>query len=75
MESLHLNINLSFQQLVDVVKQLSPEEKLQLNEAIWSEDLAIPVEHQKLVNNRMQRAKQNPDRLLDWDEASERLKP
>lgn len=28
MNSLHLNINLSFQQLVEVVKQLSPSEKL-----------------------------------------------
>ncbi len=34
MESLHLNINLSFQQLIDVVKQLSPDEKLKLNEAL-----------------------------------------
>ena len=49
--------------------------KRTLVRAIWSEDLAIPVEHQRLVKNRMQRAKQNPDRLLDWDEASERLKP
>jgi hypothetical protein len=75
MESLHLNLNLSFQQLVDVVKQLSPDEKLKLNEAIWSENMDIPMEHQKLVLDRIQRAHQNPDRMLDWDKASKKLKP
>lgn len=34
MDSLQLHINLSFQQLLEVVKQLSPDEKLQLNDAI-----------------------------------------
>jgi hypothetical protein len=75
MGSLHLNINLSFQQLVDVVKQLSPDEKLKLNEVIWSEKMDIPEEHQKLVLDRIQKAKQNPDRMLDWDVASKKLKP
>lgn len=75
MESLHLNINLSFKQLVDVVKQLSPDEKLKLNEAIWSEDVEIPHEHQKLVLDRIQKARQKPERMLDWDKASKKLKP
>ena len=75
MENLHVNINLSIQQLVDVVKQLSPDEKLILNEAIWSEGLEIPQEHQKLVMDRIKNARQNPDRMLDWDEASKKLKP
>ena len=75
MENLHVKINLSIQQLVDVVKQLSPDEKLILNEAIWSEGLEIPQEHQKLVMDRIKNARQNPDRMLDWDEASKKLKP
>jgi len=75
MESLHLNINLSFQQLVDVVKQLSPDEKLKLNEAIWDKDMAIPLEHQKLVLERIQQARQDPSLMLDWDKASKTLKP
>jgi hypothetical protein len=74
MESLHLNINLSFQQLVDVVKQLSPDEKLRLNEVIWSEGMDIPMEHQKLVLDRIKDARQNPDKMLDWDKAVEKLK-
>ncbi|MBT1704829.1 addiction module protein [Chryseosolibacter indicus] len=75
MKSLHLNINLSLQQLIDVVKQLSPDEKLKLNEAIWSENMDIPQEHQKLVLDRVQKSKQNPDSMLDWDKASKKLKP
>ncbi len=75
MESIHLNINLSFQQLVDVVKQLSPDEKLKLNEVIWSENMDIPIEHQRLVLDRIEKVKQNPERMLDWTEASKKLKP
>lgn len=73
--SLHLNINLSFQQLVAVVKQLSPTEKLKLNEVIWNENTVISAEHQKLVLNRIKKAKQKPDTMLDWDDASKTLKP
>ncbi len=70
-----LNLNLSFQQLVDVVKQLSPEDKLKLNDVIWNENVAIPLEHQNLVMDRIEKSKQNPSRMLDWDEASKTLKP
>ncbi|MEX1239430.1 MAG: hypothetical protein WEB30_06920 [Cyclobacteriaceae bacterium] len=75
MENLHLNINLSIQQLVDVVKQLSADEKLILNEAIWSEGMEIPQEHQKLVMDRIKNARRDANKMLDWDEASKKLKP
>jgi hypothetical protein len=75
MNSIHLNVNLSFQQLVDVVKQLSPSEKLKLNDVIWNESMDIPMEHQKLVLDRIKKSKANPSRMLDWDEASKTLKP
>jgi hypothetical protein len=74
-QSLHLNINLSFKQLVAVVKQLSPTEKLKLNEIIWNENTAIPAEHKKLVLNRIKKAKQKPNSMLDWEAASKTLKP
>jgi hypothetical protein len=75
MDSLHLNVNLSFQQLVDLVKQLPPAEKSKLNDAIWDGDMAIPLEHQKLVLERIQKARQDPSLMLDWDGASKTLKP
>ena len=73
--SIHLSVNLNFQQLVDTIKKLSPKEKLQINEALWEEDMDIPREHQELVLGRIKKARQDPGRLLDWNEASKKLKP
>jgi len=35
----------------------------------------IPVEHQQLVMERFEEVRQNPETLLDWDEAKKTLKP
>lgn len=70
MSSLHLTVDFTFQQLVEVVKQLSPEEKLQLNEVIWLDNINIPSEHQAIVRERMADYASHPNRLVDWDEAS-----
>jgi len=59
-------VEVSFRQLVDEVKQLSPSEKLELNEVIWSEDLSIPMDHQNIVNERISEFKTKPEILLDW---------
>ncbi len=75
MNSINVNIDLSVKQLVKAIKQLSPREKLLLNDVLWNESMEIPAEHQALVLGRIQKAKQNPNRLVDWDEASKRLKP
>ncbi|MBZ4043374.1 addiction module protein [Flavobacterium hibisci] len=32
--------------------------------------MEIPAEHQKIVLDRMDKAKSNPERLLDWEEVS-----
>ena len=74
MENIQLNINFSFPQLVDIIKKMSPKEKLQINEAIWEDNMDIPKEHQALVLGRIKSARQNPERLLNWDTASEKLK-
>jgi len=73
MDTAKINIQISFQQILEAVKQLSPTEKLQLNELIWEEDITIPVEHQQLVSERIKKARQNPDIMLDWDEVSKTL--
>lgn len=33
----------------------------------------IPIEHQELVLERIEKSKENPERLLDWDEVSKNL--
>jgi hypothetical protein len=73
METIKLNINLSVNQLVEAVKQLSPKDRLKISDAIWNDNVEIPIEHQKIVLERMAKAKTNPERLLDWDEVSKNL--
>ncbi len=75
MNTVQLNVNLNFQQLVEAVKKLSPADKVKLNDAIWDENMQVPAEHKKIVAERMAKSKQNPSRLLDWDKASKTLKP
>lgn len=38
------------------------------------ENLDIPETHQKLVMDRFDKVRKNPDSLLDWDEAKKSLK-
>ncbi|WP_442588586.1 hypothetical protein ACSBL2_21330 [Pedobacter sp. AW31-3R] len=67
-------VELSFGQLKDAVKRLSPSEKLEFSDVIWAEDIALPVEHQNIVNERISEYKSNPDILLDWSVVSKELK-
>jgi hypothetical protein len=67
-------IELSLRQLMDAVRQLSPSEKLELNEMIWKDDVTIPIEHQKLVNERIKKSKSNPELIQDWETASKSLR-
>jgi len=67
-------IELSLRQLMDAVRQLSPSEKLELNEMIWKDDVAIPLEHQTLVSERIKKSKSNPELIQDWEAASKKLR-
>jgi hypothetical protein len=75
MEATQLKIKLNFKQLTSIVKQLSASEKMKLNEAIWDEKMDIPIEHQRLVMERIKKAKQDPTRMLNWEKAIKQLKP
>jgi hypothetical protein len=67
-------VELSFEQLKDAVRKLSPAEKLELSDAIWAEDMNIPIEQQNIVNERITEYKANPEILLDWAAASKNLR-
>ncbi len=73
METIKLNIDLNFNQLLEAVKQLSPKDRLKINDAIWNEETEIPIEHQKIVLNRVAKSELDSNRLLDWDEVSKNL--
>jgi hypothetical protein len=73
MEAAKISRQVSFQQIVDAVKQLSQKEKLKLNEIIWEDGMSVPIEIQKLVVDRIKYAREHPEIMLDWDEASKTL--
>ncbi len=75
MSSISIQTTINFQQLLDVVKKLTPAEKMKLNEAIWDENMAIPEEHKTLVLKRIKNAKDNPESMIEWDQASHNLRP
>lgn len=74
MNQLSIKIDVDIEQLTSIVKQLSPQEKLKLNDAIWNENAPIPLEHQKLILERKAKAKKDPTRMLDWNKASKLLR-
>ena len=73
METIKTNTDLNISQLIESAKKLSPKDRLKLNDTNWNGEMAIPIEHQKIVLERMERAKANPEHLLDWDEVSKML--
>ena len=69
MNSLEKVIKPNFNEVKELVKSLSPAEKLKLNDIIWKDNIEIPIEHQELVRDRKEKAVINPDRLIDWNSA------
>ncbi len=56
-ETIKLNADLIVSQLIEAAKQLSPKDRLKVNDAIWTENRAIPVAYQRIVLNRMAKAR------------------
>lgn len=59
----------NFNEVKELVRNLTPSEKLQLNDFIWEENIEIPIEHKVLVRERREKNNANPERLIDWDAA------
>jgi len=73
--NINLNIPLNFNQVVDIVRQLSPKEKTKLKEVLESEqDIDIPEEHKTIVRQRMKASEADPSRLLNWDDVKHKIK-
>jgi hypothetical protein len=69
----NLKIDIKFEQILGVVKFLTPDEKLKLNEEIWLDDFEIPFEHQEIVLGRIAKSKADHSRLLDWKDVESKL--
>jgi len=73
MNTQHIQWNepLSFTQVVNIVRQLSATEKLQLSEVLLNEqnidDMVIPEEHKQIVLERIKKYENSPGSYLSWD--------
>ena len=76
-QHVQLNIPLSFNQVVDIVKQLSPSQKQQLSEVLWTEqnieDIVIPEEHKQVLRERIKEYENNPGSYLSWDDIERKM--
>jgi hypothetical protein len=74
MTTVPLSINVSFNQIIDLVKKLSAKEKQLLNDVIWDQNMPIPVQHQALVLDRVAESKKTSESMLDWELIENKLK-
>ena len=76
-QHIQLNVPLSFQQVVDIVLQLSPTEKKQLSEVLQTEqkveDIEIPEEHKQIVRERIKKYADSPDSYLSWNDIEQKM--
>jgi Putative addiction module component. len=76
-QSVQLNVPLDFNQLISLVKQLSPREKLKLESLIWSEtdekDIEISTTHKQIVFERLQKMNANSAECKSWEDIERNL--
>ena len=69
---IQLNVPLSFTQLLDVTRQLSPMEKIRLGSVLWDgtdeTEIDIPEAHKQEVRNRIKEMEEHPENRLSWEE-------
>ncbi len=77
-QHIKLSIPLTFNQVVEIVKQLSPQDKIKLKEVLQEteeiNDSEIPEEHKNIVRQRVRASQKDPSRILNWNEAKHKLK-
>lgn len=76
-QHIQLKIPLSFKQVVDIVKQLSPSQKQQLGEVLWTEqnidDIVIPEEHKQIIRERINKYENSPGSYLSWNDIERKM--
>lgn len=73
MNSSSANTQISFNELVAIVKTLSVAEKQLLTEALWDENMPVFDEHQNMVKERIEKSKRQPARMLNWESVSKSI--
>lgn len=77
-QHIQLNVPLNFNQVIDIVKQLSPNEKKQLSKVLESEkhedNSEINEYHKQIVAKRLQNLDENPQTGLSWKDIEDKIK-
>jgi len=77
-QHIQLKVPLSFNQLIDIVQQLSAKEKQQLSSVLWDEtredETLIPENHKKIVRQRLKRMEEHPESCLSWEDIKRKIK-
>jgi hypothetical protein len=76
-----MNIQTQKEVIIEQFKLLNDENLIQAIKNLLEyalkkekESLEVPEAHQKIVMERFNKVRKNPERLLDWDEAKKTLK-
>ena len=76
-QNIQLSLPLSFEQVVEIVKKLSPSEKQQLREVLLTEqgyeDFKVPEEHKQLVRERIKKYENNTGSYISWDDIEQKM--
>lgn len=71
--SAHLNIPLSFNQIIDLIKQLPKKQQEKIVELIQEQDdFEVPEWHKKIVLERLRTA--TPESFKPWSKVKKQLK-
>ena len=77
-QHIQLKVPLSVNQLIDIVRQLSPKEKQKLSSVLWDEtreeEIFIPEDHKKIVRQRLKRMEESQVTSLSWEDIERKIK-
>lgn len=77
-QHIQLTVPLSFDQLIDIVRQLSPQEKQQLSSVLWDdakeEEIDVPEGHKKIVRQRLKHMESHPESSITWEDIERNIK-
>jgi len=75
---IQLNVPLSFTQLLDVARQLTPMEKFRLGSVLWDEtnenEMDISELHKQEVRHRIKEMEEHPESRLSWKEIESKIR-
>jgi hypothetical protein len=77
-QHIQLKVPLSVDQLIALVRQLSPKEKQKLSSVLWDEtreeEIFIPDDHKKIVRQRLKKMEDSPETSLSWEDIERKIK-